>query len=155
MPEQYFRMLIALLAVLGVDLIVIVVLLAAVLSRRGWVSHQTGAFRGAIRVVDGKVPGLKPKWKRGYGRWVHEILVWNKAPFLLGNEFVAADALAGEVRAAKPGEIRRVGKNPVVIPLAVDGDARIEVVTAQDRRDRAHGPFADAPGAGASSPAAV
>ena len=39
-------MLIALLAVLGVDLIVIVVLLAVVLLRRRWVSRQPGAFKG-------------------------------------------------------------------------------------------------------------
>ncbi len=45
-------MLIALLAVLGVDLWVIVVLLAVVLSRKRWVSHQPGAFKGAIGVVD-------------------------------------------------------------------------------------------------------
>jgi hypothetical protein len=36
--------LIALLAVLGVDLIVIVAVLAVVLSRRRWVSHQPGIF---------------------------------------------------------------------------------------------------------------
>jgi hypothetical protein len=45
-------------AVLGVDLIVIVVLLGAVLARRRWVSHQPGAFKGAIRVVEGEVLGL-------------------------------------------------------------------------------------------------
>ena len=58
-------MLIALLAVLGVDLIVIVVVLAAALTRRRWVSRQPGAFKGAIRVVQGEVPGLKAKWRRG------------------------------------------------------------------------------------------
>ena len=36
-------MLIALLAVLGVDLVVIVVVLAVMLTRRRWVSHQPGA----------------------------------------------------------------------------------------------------------------
>ena len=54
-------MVIALLAVLGVDLIVIVAFLGVVLSRRRWVSHQPGAFKGAVRVVDGEVPGLAPK----------------------------------------------------------------------------------------------
>ena len=54
-------MVIALLAVLGVDLIVIVVLLGVLLTRRRWVSHQPGAFKGAVRVVDGEVPGLAPK----------------------------------------------------------------------------------------------
>jgi Protein of unknown function (DUF2550) len=147
-------MLIALLAVLGVDLIVIVVILAVVLTRRRWVSHQPGAFKGAIRVVQGDVPGLKAKWKRGYGRWVGEVLVWTKAPFLFRNELVVAEAV-GEVRAAKPGEVKRLGKHPAVIPVAVDGDAGIEVAAPGDGRERALGPFAAAPGAGASSPANV
>ena len=72
-------MVIALLALLGVDLIVIVVLLGIMLSRRRWVSHQPGAFKGAVRVVDGEVPGLGTKWQRGYGRWVRDVLVWTKA----------------------------------------------------------------------------
>jgi hypothetical protein len=62
------RQVIALLAVLGVDLIVIEVLLGAVLTRRRWVSHQPGAFKGAIRVVEGEVSGLGGKWKRGSAR---------------------------------------------------------------------------------------
>jgi hypothetical protein len=54
-------MVIALLAVLGVDLIVIVAFLGVVISRRRWVSREPGAFKGAVRVVDGEVPGLAPK----------------------------------------------------------------------------------------------
>ena len=136
-------MLIALLAVLGVDLWVIVVLLAVVLARKRWVSHQPGAFKGAIRVIEGDVPGLKAKWKRGYGHWVHDILVWTKAPFLFRNELVLAEALAGEARAAKPGEVRRLGKHPAVVPLAVEGGARIEVAASADGREQARGPFAE------------
>lgn len=135
-------MLIALLALLGVDLIAIVILLGVVLSRKRWVSHQPGAFKGAIRVVEGDVSGLGAKWKHGYGRWVRDILVWTKAPFLFRNELVEADARAGEDRAAKPGEVRRIGKQPTVLPLAVAGGARIEIVVSADERDRARGPFA-------------
>ena len=105
-------MVIALLAVLGVDLIVIVVLLGAVLTRRRWVSHQPGAFKGAIRVGEGEVSGLGGKWKRGYGRWVREVLVWAKAPLLFRNELVAVDGLAGATRAAKPGEVKGWGTTP-------------------------------------------
>jgi hypothetical protein len=76
--DEHCGMVIALLAVLGVDLIVIVVLLGLVLTRRRWVSHQPGAFKGAIRVVEGEVPGLGHKWKRGYGRWVRDVLVWTR-----------------------------------------------------------------------------
>ncbi|MDQ2873418.1 MAG: hypothetical protein M3Y33_00710 [Actinomycetota bacterium] len=48
-------MLIALLAVIGVDLIWIVVLIVILLTRRAWVSHQPGAFKGALRVAEGTV----------------------------------------------------------------------------------------------------
>jgi hypothetical protein len=58
-------MLIALLVLLGVNLAVVVVLLAAVLSRKRWVMHQPGSFRGVIRVSSGEVDGLRPKWGRG------------------------------------------------------------------------------------------
>jgi hypothetical protein len=132
---------IALLAVLGVDLIVIVVLLGVVLSRRRWVSREPGAFKGAVRVVEGEVPGLAPKWQRGYGRWVRDVLVWTKKPLLFRNELVAVDGLAGEARAAEPGEVKRVGNDPVILPLAADGGARVEVATASDDRGRALGPL--------------
>ena len=135
-------MIIALLAVLGVDLIVIVVLLGAVLARRRWVSHQTGAFKGALRVVEGEMSGLEGKWKRGYGRWVRDVLVWTKAPSLFRNELVAVDGLAGAVRVAERGEAKGLGSQPVIVPLAAEGGARIEVAAAEDDRGRALGPLA-------------
>ena len=135
-------MVITLLAVLGVDLIVIVVLLGAVLARRRWISHQPGTFKGAIRVVDGQVSGLGGKWKRGYGRWVRDVLVWTKAPFLFRNELVAVDGLAGEVRAAEAGEVKRLGSQPVIVPLAAEGGARVEVAAAGDDRGRVLGSLA-------------
>src|SRR3954464_15928214 len=109
-------MLIALLAVLGVDLAVIVVLLAFVLSRKRWVKRQPGSFRGVIRVSSGEVDGLRPKWGRGYGRWVRDVLVWTKAPFLFRNELVAVDGL-DERRSARADEVKRLGDHPVVIRL--------------------------------------
>ena len=134
-------MIVALLAVLGVDLIVIVVVLGVMLTRRRWVSHQPGAFKGAIRVVDGEVSGLGPKWKRGYGRWVRDVLVWTKAPLLLRNDLIAVDGLAGAPRAAKPGEVKRLGKDPLIASLAADGGARVEVAAAVENRGRALGPL--------------
>ncbi|MDQ0847551.1 hypothetical protein [Streptomyces sp. V1I6] len=134
-------MVLALLAVLGVDLIVVVVLLLVVLTRRRWISRQPGVFKGAIRVVDGQVRGLSAKWRRGYGYWVRDVLVWRKAPFLFRGDFVPADALAGADRAAEPGEVRRLGKRVVVISVEVEGGARVEVATSADKRERVHGPF--------------
>jgi hypothetical protein len=138
---EHGGMIIALLAVLGVDLIVIIVLLGILLTRRRWVSHQPDAFKGAIRVVDGEASGLGPKWKRGYGRWVRDVLVWTKAPALFRNELVAVDGLADAVRAAEPGEVKRLGSEPVIVPLAADGGARVEVAAPVEDRGRALGPL--------------
>jgi hypothetical protein len=124
-------MLIALLAVLGVNVIVLVVLAAFVFGRKRWVKRQPGAFRGAIRVTGGEVDGLRPKWARGYGRWVREVLVWTKAPFLLRNELVPTDRLA-EQRPARTDEVKRLGEHPSVIEVTADGATLQVAATARD-----------------------
>lgn len=134
-------MLIALLALLGVDLIVVVGLLAAVVARRRWLKRQPGDFQGAIRVADGDVDGLRAKWKRGHGRWVRDVLVWTKAPLMFRNELVPIDRIAGE-STAEPGEVKRLGKSPVVVELSADG-ATIQVAAKEEDRALALGPLAD------------
>lgn len=139
--------LIALLAVLGVDLVTIVCLIAILLSRRAWVGRQPGAFKGAIRVTDGEVPGLRRRWKRGFGRWVGGVLVWAKAPSLLWNELVEADRIAAGTRETVPGDkVRRLGSKPVIVTVGAAGGARIEIATAAGRQDRALGMPAKAAG---------
>jgi hypothetical protein len=70
------------------------------------------------------------------------VLVWTKAPLLFRNELVAVDGLAGDAREAEPGEVKRVGSDPVILPLAADGGAQVEVAAAADDRGRALGPLA-------------
>src|SRR5512133_326694 len=132
-------MLIALLALIGVDLITLVVLLAFVISRKRWVKRQPGAFPGAIRVAGGKVDGLKPKWRRGYGRWVHDVFVWTKGPFLFRNELVAADGL-DEQRPAHKDEVKRLGDHPTVMRIRT-GAATVEVAAHSDDSELLLGPY--------------
>lgn len=134
-------MVIALLVVLGVDLIVVVGLLAVVIARRRWLKRQPGDFQGAIRVADGDVDGLGEKWKRGHGRWVRDVLVWSKAPFMFRNELVPIDRVAGE-RSAEPGEVKRLGKSPIVVELAANG-ATVLVAAKEEHRSLAAGPLSD------------
>src|SRR3954471_11258087 len=132
-------MLIALLAVLGVNLIVIVVLLCVVLTRKRWVKRQPESFRGVIRVSSGDVDGLRTKWGRGYGRWVRDVLVWTKAPFFFRNELVAVDAL-DERRSADPGEVKRLGDDPVVVQFRA-GSATVEVAAQDGGSEQLLGPY--------------
>ena len=129
----------ALLIALGVELIVIVAFAVLVLGRRRWVKKQPGSFAGAIRVSSGEVDGLKPKWKRGSGRWVRDVLVWSKAPLLLVNELIPVDALAGQ-RETKDGEVKRLGDHPIAVEFATDG-ARIEIASKPDSRALVTGPL--------------
>jgi hypothetical protein len=132
-------MLIALLAILGVDLLVIVVVLASVLFRKRWVMRQAGAFRGAIRVADAEIDGLRPNWVRGYGRWVSNVLVWTKAPFLFRNDILSTDGLEKQ-RVARPDEVKRLGEQPVVVRLRM-GVATAEVAARGDDRELVLGPY--------------
>jgi hypothetical protein len=89
-----------LIALLGVDLIALVALAALILTRKRWVTHQPDAFSGPIRVAGGHVDRLSQKWRHGYGRWVRDVLVWTKGPFLfrkqlLGPYSTDAQATAG------------------------------------------------------------
>ncbi|TDD64941.1 hypothetical protein E1262_26660 [Jiangella aurantiaca] len=131
--------LIALLVVLGVDLTAVVALGALVLGRKRWLRRRPGHFVGAIRGVSGNVDGLASTWRRGCGRWVSNVLVWNKAPFMFRNVFVPVDCLAGE-RRAHSGEVKRLGDTPIVIEL-VSGAAVIEVATRPGDRTLATGPM--------------
>jgi hypothetical protein len=149
-------MLIALLALLGVNLIVVVGLAASVFTRKRWVKRQPGAFRGAIRVSGGEVDGLKPKWRRGYGRWVRDVLVWTKAPVLFRNELVPVDGL-DEQRPARPDEVKRLGEHPTVIRVRT-GRATVEVAAHGEDAELLLGPYrtpAGAPVGVASTPVAA
>jgi hypothetical protein len=135
-------MLIALLAVLGVDLLVLVAV-AAVLGRRRWLERQPGEFAGAIRVTSRDIHGLGPKWKHGSGRWVRDILVWSRAPLMLRNELVPVDGLSGE-RPTRSGEVKRLGDQPVVLAFTCD-DATIEVAARAEHRALVTGPWTASP----------
>ena len=60
--------------------------------------------------------GAAPKRRRGYGRWVRDVLVWTKAPLIFRIELVAVDGLAGEAHSAEPGFTRPRPDLPVVEP---------------------------------------
>ena len=133
-------MVIALLVVLGVNLAVIVAFVTLVAGRRRWLKRQPGEFAGAARVTSGHVHDASAKWKRGSGRWVHDVLVWSKAPFMFRTALVPVDRVTGE-RDAAEGEVKRLGDHPHVVEF-VAGDVTIEVAASAEQRALIVGPFA-------------
>ncbi|WP_104092469.1 DUF2550 family protein [Arthrobacter sp. GMC3] len=132
-------MLIALLVVLGVDLIVVVALVALIFTRRRWLKGQPGEFSGAIRVVKGEIHGLPTKWKRGSGRWVRDVLVWSKGPLLFRNEMLAVDR-ASDQRPLTASEVKRLGDHPVAVRFE-SGQAAFELAVPAEQVPLALGTF--------------
>ena len=136
-------MTIALLAVLGVDLGVIVVLVGGLFARRRSVAKQRGAFKAKLRVADGELDGVSPAWKGGYGHWVRDVLVWDRAPFFFRTKLIAIDGTdASGIHDAVNGKLKGLGKHPVVAPLLSDPRARLELAASEEDRELALGPFA-------------
>jgi hypothetical protein len=144
-------MLIALLALLGVNLAALLALAASVVTRKRWIKRQPGAFRGAIRVAEGEIDGLNPKWRRGYGRWVRDVLVWTKAPFLFRNELVAADDLQEHRPAQAEDEVKHLGDHPAVIRVRA-GKASADVAAHGDDTELLVGPYRELVGTATNSP---
>jgi Protein of unknown function (DUF2550) len=145
-------MIIALLALLGVNVVVLVVLMGMVIARRRWVSQRSGAFRGAVRVATGAIDGLGDKWNRGYGRWVRDILVWTRGPLLLRNELVVTDDFA-KARSAAHGEVKGLRSAASVLSFLADG-AVVEVAVGMEDIDLAAGPYGPAGGGPSPGPTA-
>jgi Protein of unknown function (DUF2550) len=133
-------MIIALLAVVGVDLIVIVVLVGGLIARRRWLKRQTGAFVGAIRLRSGEVDGVGSSWKRGYGRWVRDVFVFTKSPLFVSNILTPTDGPYG-VRTVDPdNKPKRLGDQPIVATLSSAG-AILEIATTSEHSDLLRGPY--------------
>jgi hypothetical protein len=133
-------MLIALLVVLGVDLIVIVSFVTVVVGRRRWLKRQPGHFVGAVRVTTGQVDGMPLTWKRGSLRWVRDVLVWSKAPFMFRTQVVPIDRCTS-VDTKADSDVKRLGDRPHVATF-VAGDVTIEVAAREGQRAALLGPFA-------------
>jgi hypothetical protein len=84
-----------------------------------------------------EVEGVKPKWRRGYGRLVRDILAWTKGPFLFRNELAPADGL-DEQRLARPDEIKRVGSTVIRVRT---GSATVEVAAHGEDAEPLLGPY--------------
>ena len=130
------------LVLLGVDLAVVAVLVAAVILRRRSVTGRRGGFKGKLRVAEGELDGLSGSWSAGYGHWVRNVLVWEMAPFFFRSRLIPVDGTdVSGIRCAN-GSLTRLGKHPIVAPLLSDQHSRLELATSDEDRDLALGPFA-------------
>ena len=134
-------MLIALLLVLGVDLVVIVAFVASVLRASDGSASRPGFPRRDARRARARSTVSEPTWSRGYGRWVRDVLVWSKAPFLFRTRAAGRRRADGGAHRPSVVRCRRLGDRPAVVRV-VSGENTIELAVEGDQIDLLLGPFA-------------
>jgi hypothetical protein len=69
--------------------------------------------------MEGDVHQPGGRARRGYGRWVRDVLVWTPGPLCLRNAIVAVDRVGG--RHSATGKVRRLGEHPQIVTLYAAG----------------------------------
>lgn len=125
-------MVVALLAILGVDLIVIVAVGGLVLSeRRGVARHKARSPERSGSRTDSSTAAEK-SGGRGYGRWVCDLLIGTHGPLLLRHRVMAADV--DREQTVSPEGVKRLGDDPLATTLRIGG-ATVEVATRREHRE--------------------
>ena len=135
-------MAIALLVFLGIPIWFVIVLIGVAVMRRRWLQSRPGTFPCAARVATGQLDLIGEQWKRGFGRWEHDVVIFAKVPSLYSFTGATVSSLdAAGVRPAQPKEVRFMGDSLVVVPFVLASGARLEVAVKPEHLPRAAGPF--------------
>ena len=124
------------LAALGVPLWLVLGALAAGLWSRRSFRRTPGVFEAKCRRI---APATSATWPRRtvYARWVHDVLIVHQGVALVRNR---ALPVAGLTTTAA-GDVKGLGKRPVVVRLRLDGGEEVEVAAPADDRHDLVGPF--------------
>jgi hypothetical protein len=79
--------------------------------------------------------------RRWAATWVREVLVLRRGVLVPRTRVLAVRMLDAPLREAAPGEVRRLGPDPVVVLLRLDDDTLVEVAAPHDHRTVLVGPF--------------
>jgi hypothetical protein len=84
------------------------------------------------------------RWRRGHGLWVHDVLSFRASPAGWSESLLwVTDATADVATDAEKKKLHRLGDDPVIVSLAVDGGAVVEVAAKSEHLGPALGPYAD------------
>jgi hypothetical protein len=131
----------ALLASVGLSIVLAAVLVMMSRRRRRQVERCYGTFRCKVRVHAGAVAGLSPEWpRRAYrGRWVHDVLLVHRGFFFARTTDLAVRSVDGEVK--RVPSTKRIGPLPVMMPLTLDSGEVVHVLAAGADATLLAGPF--------------
>jgi hypothetical protein len=106
-------------------------------------SPRPAAFPCKVRPKGGPGDKHANRWPRSRwrGAWAHEVLLLDRGVLLPRTAALAVRMPEEALRDAGPGEVNRLGPDPVVVLLRLDDDSLIEVAAPHARRVELVGPF--------------
>lgn len=121
----------------------LVAVLAAGSSTHRRFLRTSGVFRCWLRAPNGGVAGLPVDWRRGsaHARWIHDVLLVRRG--LLGHRTMALPVRIPdeEVRSTAGGQVRGLGREPLVLSLKLDGGEIVDVAVPVEARSHVVGPY--------------
>ena len=126
-------MVLALLAILGVPIWLLLGMLGGALWNRHRFKQLPGVFRLKYREAS------SDKWPRQatYGRWVHDVLLINKGIGLVPTTAVGVQGLA-ETAMSETG---KGFEQAAIFTFTLDDDTAVQVAVSSDVTELAQGPF--------------
>jgi len=134
----------AILAILGVPLWLILGWLAAGLWHRHDVQKNLpDVFKMKVRVVDGTYRHLGGKFPRtsAMAIWAHDIMILEKGLLLARNLHFAVTEGVQPPQPADPKQVNRLGDKPVTLQFRLDDGTIVEVAAPGESVGLAQGPF--------------
>ena len=134
----------AVLAVLGVPLWLVLGWLAARLWHRHVMKQVPGLFELKVRMISGGYRGVDNDFSRrsSHGLWAHEVLIIESG-FMVSHvlHFLATESVQA-VQTADPEQVAGLGDSPATVRVKLENGSVIEIAADGDSREKMQGPFA-------------
>jgi|SRR5215207_3583173 len=131
------------LALLGIPVLLLLGSIMTGAWSRFRFARTEGAFRCKVRAPYGRVPGVRRRWHAGWTHalWTHDVLLVERGFVRQRTMAIPVSATGDVVRTMFAGEVRGLGRDPVVLVLELDEDLLVEVAAPRPSRTLLAGPF--------------
>jgi hypothetical protein len=136
-------MLVAIGALLGVPVWILLGWLAGGLWHRHEVNKLPHLFKTKVRMISGTYRHTDDSFPHmvGHAIWAHDVLILEKGLLIPRTIHFKADDGLQPPQPADPDQVKRLGDKPVTMQFRLDGGQIIEIAAEGDDVEDARGPF--------------
>jgi len=141
--EEELEVLVAIGALLGVPLWILLGWLAGGMWHRHEIKQLPGLVKTKVRMVSGRYRHTGDTYPRitGTAIWAHDVLIFEKGLLIPRTlHFEIADAVQ-PAQPADPDQVKGLGDSPITMQFRLDDDVVIEVAARGDESEWAQEPF--------------